>query len=454
MTSRISGATIHTQAKVDFGRRVEPTTTAPLGEDRADHADVATARAPEGLRCRLCDAPLSHIFVDLGPAPLAGAFLTREQLVEPETFYPLQVFVCDSCFLVQLPVYATPEAIFRDYPYFSSYSESWLDHARRYVDQMLERFDLGPDARVVEIASNDGYLLQFFKSRGFEVLGVDPARNVAAVAEERGIPTIPEFLTCDFAERLVADGGAADLLIGNNVLAHVPNVNDFVAGLRALVKPDGMITMEFPHLLRLVEETQLDTIYHEHFSYLSLFSVERLFDSHGLTLFDVEELPTHGGSLRIYASRKESARAESPRVEMLRRRELEAGVDQLEYYASFEEKAARVKRRLLDFLISARDGRQTVVGYGAAAKANTLLNYCGVKTDMIEYIVDRSAYKQGRYMPGSHIPIHEPDRVKQTKPDYLLVLPWNIKEEIYAQMAGVKDFGCRFVVPIPELAVV
>jgi SAM-dependent methyltransferase len=454
VTFRASRATINAQAKVDFVRSVEPTTTAPLGEDRADSTRAALDHALEGHRCRICDAPLSRIFVDLGPAPLAGTFLTREQLTEPEIFYPLQVFVCESCFLVQLPVHATPEAIFRDYPYFSSYSESWLDHARRYVDGMVGRFDLGPDARVVEVASNDGYLLQFFKRRGFEVLGIDPARNVAAVAEQRGIPTIPEFLTRDFAERLAAEGRDADLLIGNNVLAHVPNVNDFVEGLRVLVKADGLITMEFPHLLRLVEGNQLDTIYHEHFSYLSLLSVERLFDSHGLELSDVEELPTHGGSLRIYAGRKEAARAESPRVEDLRRRELDAGVNRLEFYDSFEERAARVKRQLLEFLISAQESGKTVVGYGAAAKANTLLNYCGVKTDMIEYVVDRSVYKQGRYLPGTHIPIYDPDRVRQTKPDYLLVLPWNIKEEIYAQMADVQDFGCRFVVPIPELAVI
>jgi SAM-dependent methyltransferase len=392
--------------------------------------------------------------VDLGPSPLAEAFLNEEQLLEPETFYPLQVFVCESCFLVQLPTFATPDAIFRDYPYFSSYSDSWLDHARRYVDQIVERFGFGSGTSIVEVASNDGYLLQYFKQRGIDVLGIDPARNVAVVAEQRGIPTIAEFFTTELAEKLVADGCRADLLVGNNVLAHVPAIHDFVEGLKRLLKPDGIITMEFPHLIRLIEGNQFDTIYHEHFSYLSLFVVERLFGEHDLVLFDVEELPTHGGSLRIYASRTDGESFQtSDRLRQLRERELEAGVTRFELYDSFEQKTRRVKRQLLRFLIEANGRGESVVAYGAAAKGNTLLNYCGIKADMVEYVVDRSPYKQGRYMPGTRIPIYEPDRVRRTRPEYLLILPWNIKDEIVKQMADVREFGCRFVVPIPELTV-
>jgi SAM-dependent methyltransferase len=415
---------------------------------------TATNGSPWLFRCRLCDEPLRRTFVDLGPQPLAEAYVSHEALDEPEVFYPLRVFVCESCFLVQLPVFASPDAIFREYPYFSSYSESWLDHARRYVDQMIERFGYGSDTNVVEVASNDGYLLQFFKRRGIGVLGVDPARNVAAVAEQRGIPTVPEFFGRELAQQLRTDGRRADLIVGNNVLAHVPDVHDFVEGVRILVKPDGLVTMEFPHLLRLVEGNQLDTIYHEHFSYLSLHAVERLFAEHGLALFDVEEIPTHGGSLRIFACPADAVRERlTDRVDALRARELETGVTTLAFYETFEERAQAVKRGLLTFLVQAKERGETVVGYGAAAKGSTLLNYCGVRSDLVDYVVDRSPHKQGRYLPGVRIPIFSPDRVRETRPNYLLVLPWNIKDEIVQQMADVREFGCNFVVPIPELAV-
>lgn len=406
------------------------------------------------FRCRLCEEPLHRTFVDLGPQPLAEAYLTDSGLDEPEVFYPLRVFVCESCFLVQLPVFAAPDAIFRDYPYFSSYSDSWLDHARRYVDQMVERFGFGSGTRVVEVASNDGYLLQFFKRRGIGVLGVDPARNVAAVAEERGIPTVAEFFGRALAEQLTEEGRCADLIVGNNVLAHVPDVHDFVEGLRILVKRGGIVTMEFPHLLRLVAGNQLDTIYHEHFSYLSLYAVERLFAEHGLALFDVEEIPTHGGSLRIFVCHTDELDHRlTDRVSALRTRELETGVGRLEFYETFEQQARKVKRELLAFLVQAKERGDTIVAYGAAAKGSTLLNFCGVRSDMIDYVVDRSPHKQGRYLPGARIPIYAPDLVYETRPDYLLILPWNIKDEIVQQMDDVRQFGCKFVVPIPELAV-
>jgi len=404
-----------------------------------------------GPRCRSCDAALVHTFADLGSSPLANAYLTKAQLQDPEPFYPLRVYVCDRCFLVQLPPVTTPEELFSDYAYFSSYSDSWLRHARDYVEQVIERFGFGSESKVVEIASNDGYLLQYFKERGVPVLGIEPARNVAAAAQEAGIATLVEFFGLETAERLRGQGDAADLVIANNVLAHVPELRDFVAGVRTLLKPGGVATMEFPHLLWLIEKTEFDTIYHEHLSYFSLITVERLFAESRLTLFDVEELPTHGGSLRIYARHDEGTSTEiGPRVSELRGRELAAGLDRVETYTGFDERIRRVKRDLLEFLIGAKRDGKSIVGYGAAAKATTLLNYCGIRGDFLDYVVDRSPHKQGRFLPGTHLEIRDPSEVERTRPDYLLILAWNLKDEIVEQMSHVREFGCRFVVPIPE----
>lgn len=405
-------------------------------------------------RCRFCDNPLGHSFVDLGMSPLANSNVRPDGLHDMERFYPLHVFVCDVCLLVQLPEFESPEAIFGEYSYFSSYSESWLAHARDYTECMIRRFGFHRGSQVVEIASNDGYLLQYFRDSGIPVLGIEPARNVAEAAIQAGIPTHVRFFGTSTAEELVRQGVKADLLLGNNVLAHVPALNDFVRGLKILLKPDGVITMEFPHLLRLIAENQFDTIYHEHFSYFSFFAVEEVFARQGLTLFDVEELPTHGGSLRIYARHAEDiSRPVEPRVEDLRNREIRSGFKKLESYDAFAEKVRRTKRKLLEFLIQAKEQGKTIAGYGAPAKGNTLLNYCGIRTDFLDYTVDRSPHKQGLYLPGTHVPIHHPDRIMETRPDYLLILPWNLREEIMRQMAYVGEWGCRFVVPIPEVEI-
>lgn len=405
-----------------------------------------------GLRCRFCAAPLRQTFVDLGTTPLANSYLEPEQLDEAEPFYPLHAYVCAECFLVQLPEVASPEQIFGDYAYFSSYSTSWVEHARRYVDEAVERFRLGSESRVVEVASNDGYLLRHLVERGVPVLGIEPAANVAEVAREAGVPTLVRFFGRDTAAEVRADG-AADLVVANNVLAHVPGLNDFVAGIAVLLAPGGTATLEFPHLLRLIEETEFDTIYHEHYSYFSLLTVERVFAAHELRLIDVEELPTHGGSLRIYARPSGSNATVSARVEELRKRELAAGLADLEVYAGFEERARAAKRDLLEFLIAARRESKSVVAYGAAAKGNTLLNYCGIRSDFVDYVVDRSPHKQGRFLPGTRLPIHEPERVLETRPDYVLILPWNLRDEIVEQMAHVREFGCRFVTPIPTVEI-
>jgi SAM-dependent methyltransferase len=416
---------------------------------RAADAALAAVRAKQS--CRTCGAPLGHTFADLGSSPLANSYLTEAQLEEAEPFYPLRVLVCDRCFLVQLPPVATPEQLFSDYAYFSSYSESWLRHARDYAEHMVDRFGFDSGSKVVEIASNDGYLLRYFKERGVPVLGIEPARNVAASAEEAGIPTRVEFFGRETAEMLRTAGEEADLLVGNNVLAHVPDLNGFVAGLRTLLKPGGVVTMEFPHLLRLIERTEFDTIYHEHLSYFSVISVERPFEQAGLTLFDVEELPTHGGSLRIYARHAEDAsKPVSASLAELRERERKAGLERLDTYMSFDERVRRVKRDLLEFLIDAERAGKSTVGYGAPAKGNTLLNYCGIRGDLLDYVVDRSPHKQGRFLPGTRLPIRDPDEVARTRPDYLLLLAWNLKDEIIEQMSHVRAFGCRFVVPIPE----
>ncbi len=406
--------------------------------------------------CRFCGHELRHSFADLGMSPLANSYVKPEQLKDMEPFYPLHAYVCEHCLLVQLEEFETPSHIFSDYAYFSSYSDSWLAHAKRYVDMATERFGLGAKSHVVEIASNDGYLLQYFKEKGVPVLGVEPAANVAEAAKAKGIPSVVKFFGVQTAKELAEQGKQADLAIGNNVLAHVPDLNDFVGGLEILLKPTGVVTMEFPHLMRLMAEHQFDTIYHEHFSYFSFLTVERVFAKHGLTLFDVEELPTHGGSLRIYGRHADAAGtalAVTERVERLKAEERRRGFDKLESYLSFEPAVKATKCGLLEFLIRAQREGKRVVGYGAPAKGNTLLNYCGVRTDFLDYTVDRSLQKQGCYLPGTHIPIYDPSRIAETKPDYVLILPWNLKEEIMQQMAHIRDWGGRFVTAIPEIEV-
>jgi 2-polyprenyl-3-methyl-5-hydroxy-6-metoxy-1,4-benzoquinol methylase len=404
--------------------------------------------------CRFCEATLTRSFVDLGMSPLSNAYLTGEQLSCMEPFYPLRAFVCDSCFLVQLEQYETPAHLFGDYAYFSSYAESWLAHARMYVDSMIDRFGLNSTSQVVEIASNDGYLLQYFQQKDVPVLGVEPAANVAAVARAAGIPTIVKFFGVETARELASEGHSADLLIGNNVLAHVPDLNDFVAGFRKLLKVDGIVTLEFPHLLELVLRNEFDTIYHEHFSYFSFLTAESVLAKHGLTVFDVQQLPTHGGSLRLFArNTNDASRPVTPAVARLRELELDAGLRRVETYGRFAEQVKETKRNLLEFLIAAKRAGKSIVGYGAPAKGNTLLNYCGIGNDFLDYTVDRNPRKQGRYLPGSHLPICNPDRVRETRPDYLLILPWNLKDEIMQQMALIREWGGRFVVPIPRVEV-
>jgi hypothetical protein len=404
--------------------------------------------------CRFCTTSLVHTFVDLGMSPLCENYLSDQQLNQMEPFYPLHVFVCEKCLLVQLQEYVSAESIFSEYAYFSSYSESWLAHAKQYTQKMIERFALGPTSQVVELASNDGYLLQYFVAAGIPVLGVEPAANVAAAAVKRGVPTLVTFLTRESAVELAAQGMTADLLIGNNVLAQVPDLNSFIAGMKLLLKPSGVITMEFPHLLRLMEEGQFDTIYHEHFSYFSFLVVEKIFSAHGLTLYDVEELSTHGGSLRIYACHTEDrSKRATTRVVSLREKEEVAGLSRLESYFSFAERVKDTKCELLEFLIQARRAGKQVVGYGAPGKGNTLLNYCGIRSELIAYTVDRNPYKQSKFLPGSHIPIFSPERIRQTNPDYVLILPWNLKDEVMQQLAYIRDWGGQFVVPIPHAKV-
>lgn len=400
--------------------------------------------------CRACGAALTHIFADLGASPLANSFLSAEDLERMEPFYPLKAYVCAACLLVQLPAHQSAESIFREYAYFSSYSESWLEHCRRFAEAAVARFGLGPHSLVVEVASNDGYLLQFFRQAGIRVLGIEPARNVARVAEERGIPTEVEFLGKETARALAHSGRRADLLVANNVLAHVPELNDFIGGLATLLKPDGVLTLEFPHLQQLVEHTEFDTIYHEHFSYFSLLSAAAALRRHGLEVFDVDEIPTHGGSLRVYAAHAAAARPRSAAPGHVLEAEKAAGLGSLAGYASFDERMRAAKHELLAFLIRERQRGRTLVGYGAPAKGNTLLNYCGIRTDFIEYTVDRSPHKQGRYLPGSRIPIHHPERIRETRPDYVLILPWNLRDEIVEQMRHVREWGGRFVIPIPR----
>jgi SAM-dependent methyltransferase len=404
--------------------------------------------------CLSCGTPLHRTFVDLGMSPLCESYLPPEKLNQMERFYPLHVYVCESCFLVQLEEFVSPEEIFTEYAYFSSYAESWVAHMRAYAEMIAGRLHLSRDSFVVEVASNDGYLLQHFVKMGIPVLGIEPARNVAQVAIEKAVPTLVRFFGADLARALAGEGKQADLICGANVLAQVPRPNDFVKGLKILLKRGGVVTIEFPHVMRLMTENQFDTIYHEHFSYFSYLSAEAIFARQGLTLFDVEELPTHGGSLRIYARHAEDE--EKPltqRARALREREIAAGLLRVETYANFGEQVKETKRKLLHFLIEAKRAGKKVVGYGAPGKGNTLLNYCGIRTDFIDFTVDRSTYKQGKFLPGTHIPIFAPEAIRQARPDYVLILPWNFKDEITNQMAHIREWGGRFVVPIPEVRI-
>ncbi len=410
--------------------------------------------AEETAHCRLCGETLTQSFVDLGMSPLCESYLIRDQLDRMEAFYPLHAMVCGSCFLVQLKQYVSADDIFTEYAYFSSYSTSWVEHARRYCEMIQARLGLDARSLVVEVASNDGYLLQHFRPLGVPVLGIEPAANVAKAARERGVPTLVEFFGAKMAQRLAMEGRRADLIVGNNVLAQVPDLNDFTAGLARLLAPEGVITLEFPHLERLMAESQFDTIYHEHFSYFSLVTIERLAARHGLTVFDVEELPTHGGSLRVYLAHQGSSHAVAPAVGLLCERERRLGIEDLASYRAFAEQVKNTKRRLLAFLIEAKDAGKRICGYGAPGKGNTLLNYCGIGTDFLDFTVDRSPYKQGRFTPGMHIPIRPVAALDEARPDFVLILPWNLKDEIVRQMRHIGDWGGRFVLPIPEVTLI
>jgi SAM-dependent methyltransferase len=401
--------------------------------------------------CRFCRTPLRRSFVDLGLSPVSNAFVRLEDADKPERFYPLATFVCEECLLVQLPAFEPPEAHFHEnYAYFSSFSESWLEHARRYVETMTRRLGLTPQSQVIEVASNDGYLLQFFVEAGIPVLGIEPSANVARAAEEKGVRSLVRFFGVALAEELRSQGLQADLLLGNNVLAHVPDINDFVGGLAIALKPGGTLTLEFPHLLELITHNQFDTIYHEHYSYLSLLALQRIFAAHGLGVFDVDRLPTHGGSLRLHVALARENRPAADSVVACLADERRAGLDRLETYAAFAGRVAETKRKLLTFLIEAKRAGKSVVGYGAPAKGNTLLNFCGIRTDFIDYTVDRNPHKQGCLLPGTRIPVAAPERIFETKPDYVLILPWNIADEVAQHMAGIAAWGGRLVVPIPE----
>ncbi len=403
--------------------------------------------------CRFCNAPLVHVFADLGVTPLANAYVKPADAGSPDATYPLRAFVCDECWLVQAEAFASPQEIFSDYAYFSSFSDSWVEHARRFADGAIARFGLTARSQVIEVASNDGYLLRHFVSRGIPALGIEPAQNVAKVAREAGVPTECRFFGRETATDLAERGLLADLVVGNNVLAHVPDINDFVGGMAIVLKPDGVVSFEFPHLLQLIENVQFDTIYHEHFYYLSLLAVENVLARHGLVVVDVEELPTHGGSLRVTAARRSSAAHRPTKgVEKVRNDERAAGLADVARYRAFQETILPVREGLLAFLRKAKAEGRSVAAYGAAAKGNTLLNFCGIGTDLIAYVVDRSPHKQGHLLPGSRLPIHAPERLAETKPDYVLILPWNISAEIVANN-DISAWGGRYVIAVPELAV-
>ncbi len=423
------------------------------------HKQPQIARMPArldipGLKCRFCDTSLEYSFTDLGMSPLCQNVVRPEDYNKPETYYPLHAFVCHECFLVQLDAYVDPGDIFTEYAYFSSYSDYWLNHVRDYATYMCERWGLDANSHVVELASNDGYALQYFVEAGIPSLGIEPAANVAEVARKRGIETEVEFFGRATAQRLHAAGKSADLLFGKNVLAQVPDINDFVAGIKILLKESGVMTIEFPHLMRLMEENQFDTIYHEHFSYFSFATATRIFAAHGIRLFDVEELPTHGGSIRIFGCHEDNSRLpKTDRASEMLRRENEAGFSDLHTYAEFAEQVRETKRKLLAFLSESKRAGKQIVGYGAPGKGNTLLNYCGIGTDFIDYTVDRNPYKQNTFLPGSRIPVHAPEKIFETQPDLVLILPWNLRAEITRQMADIRKWGGQFVVPIPEVTV-
>ena len=408
------------------------------------------------MNCRFCNTLLTHEFVDLVNSPLSNSYLTKDQLNEPEIYYPLKLFVCEKCFLVQIDEYKKSNEIFdNNYAYFSSFSSSWLEHARRYVDMIIERFEFNEQSQVMELASNDGYLLQYFKAKGIPVLGIEPAANVAQDAREKGIETIVDFFGVRLVKELVMQNRKADLIIGNNVFAHVPDVNDFVSGMKMALKDKGVITLEFPHLMQLIEQNQFDTIYHEHFSYFSFYTAELIFEKQGLEVFDVEQIPTHGGSLRIYGKHKEDeSKSISSNVVQLLKEEETKGMRTLDYYKGFQENVDKVKIDLVSFLIEQKKQNRKVVAYGAAAKGNTLINYCGIKKDSIEFVVDASPHKQGKFLPGSHIPIVGEELIKKGKPGHILILPWNLKDEITNQLNYAKEWNTKFVLPIPRLEIV
>jgi SAM-dependent methyltransferase len=409
------------------------------------------------MKCRFCKTELKHVFIDLGNSPPSNSFLTREQLNEPEIFYPLKVYICHQCFLVQIDEYKKSDAIFNnEYVYFSSYSKTWLDHAKNYSELMIDRFGFDKDSQVIEIASNDGYLLQYFHEKKIPVLGIEPTANTAEVAIKKGIKTIVDFFGARLADELAnRQNVKADLLLGNNVLAHVPDIVDFVAGMKIVLKPRGIITMEFPHLIQLMDNNQFDTIYHEHFSYLSFYAVNEIFKSQGLELFDVDEIPTHGGSLRIYAKHAEDDSKEVlPSVKNLLQKEISKGITELAFYQNFEARALNIKLELVDFLAKQKKQAKKIAAYGAAAKGNTFLNYCGVKNDLVEYVVDANPHKQNKYLPASHIPVVNEQHLKESKPNYVMILPWNLKEEITSQLSYIKDWDGVFVVAIPKLELI
>lgn len=424
------------------------------GTDKGIPAMSIAAISALTASCRFCGSALRHTFTDLGMSPPCESFLSGEQLNRMEAFYPLHVFVCGQCFLVQLQEYVSPENIFTEYAYFSSYSDSWLAHAKAYTELMTDRFRLTRDSLVVELASNDGYLLQYFVAQGIPVLGIEPAANVAREAVKKGVPTQVEFFGQELATQMSREGTRADLIVGNNVLAQVPDLCGFVAGMKTLLKPQGVITLEFPHLMRLMEGNQFDTIYHEHFSYFSFLTTIGIMVRFGLTVFDVEELPTHGGSLRVYARHAEDASYPiSERVRELAQREEKAGFTRLETYFSLDEKVKESKRKIVAFLIDAKRAGKSIAGYGAPGKGNTLLNYCGIRTDFMDYTVDRNPYKHGKFLPGTHIPIFSPEKIRETRPDYVFILPWNLKNEIREQLSYIREWGGKFVVPIPDVEV-
>ncbi|GBD89729.1 hypothetical protein BMS3Abin04_00437 [bacterium BMS3Abin04] len=406
-------------------------------------------------KCRFCGSVLELTFVDLGMSPLCESYLNENELNRVEPFYPLHLYVCENCFLVQLQEYVDPEEIFTEYAYFSSYSQSWLEHAKRYSENMVKRFKINQNSFVVEIASNDGYLLQNFIENKIPVLGIEPAANVAKVAMEKNINTMVEFFSEKLAEEIIKNNEKADLIIGNNVLAQVPDLNDFIKGVKTLLAPNGIITFEFPHLMHLVKQRQFDTIYHEHFSYFSFYTIEKIFSYHGLKIFDVEELKTHGGSLRIYGCHiEDSTKLISKNVDRLRNNEIVEGISKVEYYTNFQEEIFALKREILDFFIKAKEKNKIICGYGAPGKGNTLLNFCGIRTDFLEFTVDRNPYKQGKFLPGTHIPIYSPEKIAERKPDYIFILPWNLKDEIINQLSFTGKWGAKFIIPIPKIEII